>query len=228
MKIIIFFAFFYLFIGCSDESIKPNNSNKRNNNSNKIDTVKICNMVWMKKNLDLDHYRNGDSIPEVEDPTIWATLTTGAWCYYENDTNNRENYGKLYNWYAVNDPRGLGPDGWHVPSDSEWIELQNCLGGEGEAGGNMKSIGTIEEGNGLWYKPNEGATNESGFSANPGAIRNKTGFFMSKGIFAYWWSSTETSEIYAISWYLYNLYKPLNYDHLITKNVGLSVRCVKN
>lgn len=80
-------------------------------------SVKIGNQVWMTSNLDVGCYRNGDPIPEVRDPIQWSDLRTGAWCYYENDSGNGT---RLYNWYAVNDPRGLAPLGWHIPSDEEW------------------------------------------------------------------------------------------------------------
>ena len=91
--------------------------------------------MWMTKNLNADHYRNGDSIPEVRDSATWANLKTGAWCYYENNTVIGVKYGKLYNWYAVNDLRGLAPNGWHIPSDSEWTKLVNCMGGDSDCGG---------------------------------------------------------------------------------------------
>jgi hypothetical protein len=92
-----------------------------------IATTTICDQTWMVKNLDVDHYRNGDPIPQVTDPAAWAALTTGAWCYYYNDPAIGAIYGKLYNWYAVNDPRGLAPVGWHIPTEPEWITLVNCL-----------------------------------------------------------------------------------------------------
>jgi uncharacterized protein (TIGR02145 family) len=101
----------------------------------------------MQSNLNVSHYRNGDVIPQVTDPTAWSSLTTGAWCYYNNDTANGTVYGKLYNWYAVNDPRGLSPQGWHVPTDAEWTNLTSCLGGESLAGGKMKATT-------LWDSPN--------------------------------------------------------------------------
>ena len=78
------------------------------------ETVTIGKQTWMKKNLDVSRYRNGDVIPEVADLSTWVNLTTGAWCYYENKSDNGTTYGKLYNWYAVNDPRGLAPAGWHI------------------------------------------------------------------------------------------------------------------
>jgi len=92
-------------------------------------TVVIGSQLWMAENLNVSHYRNGDSIPEVTDPEQWAKLTTGAWCYYNNDPEMGVIYGKLYNWYAVNDPRGLAPNGWHIPNDNERNTMINFLGG---------------------------------------------------------------------------------------------------
>ena len=94
---------------------------------NNYPSVIIGQQEWMKKNLDVCKYRNGDIIPQVQDPTLWANLTSGAWCYYQNNTANGTIYGKLYNYYAVVDPRGLAPQGWHVPSDAEWTQLENFL-----------------------------------------------------------------------------------------------------
>lgn len=98
--------------------------------------ILIGNQTWTKKNLDVATYRNGDAIPQVQDST-WETLTTGAWCYYENNTDNGTTYGKLYNWYAVNDPRGLAPNGYHIPTDAEWTTLSTYLGGDSIAGNKM-------------------------------------------------------------------------------------------
>jgi len=100
---------------------------------------KIGNQIWTTKNLDVATYRNGDAIPQVQDYTAWANLTTGAWCYYANNTANGTTYGKLYNWYAVNDPRGLAPKGYHIPTDKEWTMLTDYLGGESVANSKMKS-----------------------------------------------------------------------------------------
>src|SRR5436190_23369500 len=136
------------------------------------ESVTICDQVWMIKNLDVSTYRNGDPIPEVTDPSQWAGLTTGAWCYYENNSANGTIYGKLYNWYAVNDPRGLAPLGWHVPSDEELTTLTSCLGGVFVAGGTMKETGTTH-----WLAPNTEATNSSGWTGLPGGYRNEFGSF---------------------------------------------------
>ena len=189
----------------------------------------ICDQDWMVKNLDVTTYRNGDPIPQVIDPSAWVELTTGAWCYYDNDPANSAIYGKLYNWYAVNDPRGLAPVGWHVPSDAEWTMLSNCLGGYSIAGGKMKSTGTIEAGTGLWLSPNTGATNSSGFTGLPGGYRLGYGTFVSIGNFGCWWSSTELDTDGA--WYRYLYYNTggVGTDgDGIYKLSGFSVRCLRD
>ncbi len=205
----------------------------KGNKSNEVDftligdSVKICNQVWMSRNLDVDHYRNGDPIPEVTDPIAWGALNhqTGAWCYYNNDPAMGAIYGKLYNWYAVNDPRGLAPEGWHIPSDAEWTELVTCLGGSDVAGGKLKSTGTKEDGDGLWLIPNTGATNESGFSALPGGERSLNGSF--NGFFqGNWWSSTENSSVYALFIFLTEYSARIGRDSYY-RSQGNSVRCVK-
>jgi uncharacterized protein (TIGR02145 family) len=129
-----------------------------------LPTVVIGTQQWTDKNLDVLTYRNGDLIPQVKDSTAWAALTTGAWCYFNNDPSGYGAiYGKIYNWYAVNDPRGLAPLGWHIATSDEFETLRNALGGSAVAGGKLKTAGT-----GRWISPNTGATNESGFSALPG------------------------------------------------------------
>jgi uncharacterized protein (TIGR02145 family) len=184
--------------------------------------VTICNQTWTKSNLNVSHYRNGDEIPQVTDPTAWANLSTGAWCYYNNDPANGAIYGKLYNWYAVNDPRGLAPQGWHVYSYDEWITLTTCLGGHGVAGGKLKALGTS-----LWQTPNTGATNESGFTALPGGLRKIDGTFEGVNTISYWWNSLEYNVTNAVHQRLY-------YDSSFAgssdmkKTGGFSVRCVKN
>jgi uncharacterized protein (TIGR02145 family) len=192
----------------------------------------ICNQDWMVKNLDVDHYKNGDVIPQVTNQADWASLTTGAWCYANNDPANGAIYGKLYNWYAVNDPRGLGPAGWHVPSETEWTNLSDCLGGKAIAGGKMKSTGTYEAGTGLWYAPNTGATNSSGFNGIPAILRVEEGSFIDVAtphIRDYWWSSTNTSGVFAFFHALFYYNEELyGGDVLFFKQSGFSVRCVRD
>ena len=190
--------------------------------------VQICNQVWMGCNLDVETYRNGDPIPEVQDSMQWVNLITGAWCYYNNDPANGAIYGKLYNWYAVNDPRGLAPDGYHVPSDEEWKELETCLGGSGVAGSKLKSTGTIEDGDGLWFSPNTGATNSIGFSGLPGGCRHDdNSSFSDINSYGYWWSITEFDSNGAWHWFLIHD-STGTYRFSTTKVCGFSIRCLRN
>ena len=155
--------------------------------------VTIGSQVWTSKNLDVATYRNGDVIPQVQEQSTWASLETGAWCYYGNDASNGTKYGKLYNWYAVNDPRGLAPKGFHIPSDAEWTILTDYLGGTAAAGTKMKSSTG-------WYSNGNG-TNSSGFAGFPGGVRFSDGSFGGVGRFGYWWSATEDNSNFA--WYRY-------------------------
>ena len=187
-----------------------------------LPTIVIGTQQWMRENLDVLTYRNGDIIPQVTDPTAWAALTTGAWCYYNNDVANGAIYGKLYNWYAVNDPRGLAPTGWHVPTDDEWTTLSTTLGGDAVAGGKMKVAGTTR-----WTTPNTGATNESGFAGLPGGNRYNNGAFYNVGSTGSWWSSTEGSTTNAWSRFLF--YDGVNIDrNNMNKKFGFSVRCLRD
>ncbi|HEX5111943.1 MAG TPA: fibrobacter succinogenes major paralogous domain-containing protein [Saprospiraceae bacterium] len=180
-----------------------------------------CN-AWMTKNLDVSKYRNGTNIPLVTNAAIWDTLTTGAYCYFANTSTNGPVYGKLYNWYAVNDPRGLAPEGWHIPSDFEWTTMINTLGGNNIAGGAMKATGTTN-----WTIPNLGATNLCNFTAQPGGQRTSTGTFNNKGNYGYWWTNSPASSTTAWS-------RNLNYNDMqvggatTDKQSGYSVRCVRD
>ena len=183
----------------------------------------ICCQSWMTKNLDVVTYRNGDPIPKVTDNAAWAALTTGAYCYYNNDSATyAATYGKLYNWYAVNDSRGLAPEGWHIPTDFDWTTLENCLGGAAVAGGAMKETGTIH-----WTTPNTEATNISGWAGLPGGFRNDNGSFDAVGYNGYWWSSTEASTTSA--WLRFLLYSFGIIDRFnYFKKDGFSVRCLRD
>ena len=185
-------------------------------------TVTIGTQVWMTKNLDVSTFRNGDPILQVKSNEEWIKAGKDgkpAWCYYKNKKKNGKKYGKLYNWHAVNDSRGLAPTGCHIPTDAEWTILSAYLGGEDAAGKKMKSTsGWNDEGNG---------TNSSGFSGLPGGTRGKSGYCSSIGSFGYWWSASEYDTSYAYSRSLYG-----NIDFLFrdgySKEGGLSVRCLRD
>lgn len=199
------------------------------------DVVSNCSQIWMTKNLDVAYYSNGDPIPQVTDPIQWATLNTGAWCYYNNDPANGAIYGKLYNWYAVNDPRGLAPNGWHIPSLPEYQTLRDCLAGRAVAGGKMKEVGLTH-----WLSPNSGATNSSGFTALPGGIRtyfasSNSEEFKFLGLNGYWYCSTHFTNSSGLFVTNVSLYNDKSYisEQIVASNTssfynnGYSVRCIK-
>ena len=147
--------------------------------------VTIGDQIWTGCNLSVTTYRNGDTIPQVTDPTVWETLTTGAWCHVNGDPANEPTYGRLYNWYAVTDPRGLGPVGYHIPTVTERDTLASYLGGLSVAGGKLKEVGTCH-----WSSPNVGATNESGFTAFGAGDRSYDGTYENFNSGGAWWTST--------------------------------------
>jgi uncharacterized protein (TIGR02145 family) len=165
-------------------SINKSISQVTDYDGNVYKTVKIGTQEWTAENLNVEHYRNGDPIPQVQDKDEWAKLTTGAWCYYANTSENGKIYGKLYNWYAINDSRGLAPAGWHIPSDAEWTTLTDYLGGttkEKNEGGIkywiIEVVGGKLKATTLWDSPNTGATNSSGLTAFPGGFRDYNGSY---------------------------------------------------
>jgi uncharacterized protein (TIGR02145 family) len=189
-------------------------------------SVMIGDQEWQTKNLDIDRFRNGDPIPHARTDEDWkAAGERGepAWCYYDNDAENGELYGKLYNWYAVNDARGLAPAGWHIPTDEEWTTLTNYLGGLEVAGGKMKATGTA-----YWSSTNTDATNESGFSALPGGYRFYDGSFYYISGYAFFWSATEYGSFYAWSRNLYGFYGNVSRNCDISWSFGASVRCLRD
>jgi len=185
--------------------------------------LQIGTQALMTKNLEVATYRNGDPISQVTDPTAWAGLTTGAWCYYDNSTANGAIYGKLYNWYAVSDLRGLAPVGWHIPTDTEWATLGTSLGGNSVAGGKLKITGTT-----YWASPNTGATNETGFGGLPGGFRNSDGSFYNILTDGYFWSATTSGSLDALFRYLNSGNALLNTYSGLPKKLGFTVRCIKD
>jgi uncharacterized protein (TIGR02145 family) len=201
-------------------------------NGNTYATIVIGTQEWMGENLRTTTYANGDPIPNVTDGFTWGQLTTGAWAHYNNDSQYEIPYGKLYNWYAVADPRNVCPAGWHVPTDGEWNTLVGYLDPAYEpndgtqsatAGGMMKSTGTQ-----YWDSPNTGASNESGFSGLPGGYRNYgNGYVDHLGFLGNWWSASES--VAESAWT-----RALSYDDAAinwsshSKRSGFSVRCLRD
>lgn len=186
---------------------------------NSYATVKIGSQVWTTVNLNVGHFRNGDTIQEAATPDEWIKLGKEgkpAWCSYQNDPGNAVKYGRLYNWYAVNDPRGLAPKGWHIPSDEEWTAMTGFLGGGVMAAMNMRVTGMAAS-----------EDSKKGFSGLPAGARSVNGGFYGLASYGYWWSATESSATSA--WM-----RALNYEVCDLNNIsydkgtGLSVRCIKN
>ena len=209
-------------------------------NGNIYKTVKICNQVWMAENLACTHYRDGFPIFNGIYNEQWEVLSdneTGGYCSYTNNDNLIDPYGRLYNWFAVVDPHNIAPEGWHVPTDEEWKTLEICLGmsqsevdddewrGTDE-GGKLKEVGTIH-----WLPPNEGATNESGFTALASGYRDhfiyQNAYFTDLGYRAYFWTTTEGSDYRA--WMRCVAYKNTGiYRKDWYKILGFSVRLIKD
>lgn len=198
--------------------------------------VTIGTQIITTRNLEVTTYRDGTEIPQVTDPTEWKSLTTGAWCYYNNDTANGVIYGKLYNWYAVagiwnedsktntNLRKKLAPEGYHIPTDNEWTTLTTSLKGLLLAGGYMKAKETS-----LWKSPNTAASNSSGFTGFPGGHRNNNGTFDFIGLYGNWWSSSEydinTTDAYGR---LLGYNNGIVYRDSSVKTQGFSVRCLRD
>lgn len=191
----------------------------------RFNTVQIGTQIWMAENLSVDSFSTGGIIIHALSQEDWIKANTNhkpAWCYYDNETTNGNKFGRLYNWYAVNDNRGLCPFGWHIPSSSEWNTLIDYLGGTEVSGGGLKS-------NSSWLSPNTGANNNSGFSAMPAGLRLPTGDFGNIGRIGHFWTSTaDTSSINtALSQYLHHANSVIREANSNYWN-GLSVRCLKD
>jgi uncharacterized protein (TIGR02145 family) len=187
--------------------------------------VKIWKQIWTGKNLNVDHFRNRDEIPEVKTNYEWKIACENkkpAWCYYDNNPGNGIKYGKLYNWYAVSDPRNIAPIGWHVPTYAEWKILFRDKGDENTIGGELKEIGTRH-----WQDPNAYAWDIVGFKALPAGRREFPERFCGLGASAIWWTATECHPYRAWCFMIYNIYGTL-LPHEGMKSYGYSVRCLKD
>ena len=225
----------FLLISCGDDNTtgphQPTTVTDIDGNVYQI--ITIGSQAWMAENLKVTHYRNGDPIPNVVEPGVWAGLSTGAYCEYDNDTAIASVYGRLYNWYAIDDNRNIAPEGWHVASDAEWKQMEIYLGMSQEdadtisqrgtdEGGKIKEIDTTH-----WRSPNTGATNESGFTALPAGYTDEYGNFDDLVECALFWTSTEHDSddaFYRVLWYDESYIGRERYD----KESGFSVRCVKD
>ncbi len=230
-KLSIFIASFLVLnntnsFGQSKDSISFNSkiqygqvSDKEGNNYR---TVVLDNKTWMAENLRVTKYKNGESI-ETTNPNQDISKVSEPkyyWSYKGKDSLSKI-YGNLYTWYVIQDPRGVCPEGFHVPSDQEWISLINSLDGNIEAGAKLKETDFVH-----WFKPNANATNKSGFTALPGGYRDNDGKYYVLGFRGYWWSSKKNYVVMAWnSGLIYNNDILERLDFL--KKNGLSVRCVK-
>jgi uncharacterized protein (TIGR02145 family) len=192
----------------------------RDGDGNEYRTVQIGNQVWFAENLRSSTYRNGDPIPGGLTDEEWAWTPSGAQTVHGEgsrvEAKNLKNYGRLYNWYAVIDPRGLCPSGYHVPSDADWQKLVDELGGEEVAGEALKDDRKWD------------GTNSSGFSALPGGYRYLgIGDFSDQGIDGYWWFSSPdgTDARYRE---LSSEYSHVGQGYSLSKESGFSVRCVRD
>jgi uncharacterized protein (TIGR02145 family) len=199
-------------------------------------SVIIGTQEWQKENLNVSKYSDGTPIPQVTNASNWASLSTGAWCYYNNDPANGAIYGKLYNWYAVagihdaaslTNPdlrKKLAPTGWHIPTDTEWTTIKDLLGGTNIEGDKMKEVGNSH------WNGNLNATNSSGFTGLPGGYQHYDGFtgqFYRIRNNGYWWSSSEInlSNVWSVSLDRDN--SILSMDNSLKRD-GFSVRLIND
>jgi uncharacterized protein (TIGR02145 family) len=188
---------------------------------NSYNTIILGNgQEWMKENLKTSKYRNGDNIPTDLPDSEWSSTSEGAYSIFGNDIANNTLYGKLYNWQAVNDSRGLCPTGWHVPTDGDWNKLEEFVGANG-AGGKLKAVSE------LWNPPNTGAINIANFSALPGGQRASGGGFFSLNTNALFWTASENSAFNAWSRIITYQSDELRRQPM-NKRGGYSVRCIKD
>ncbi|MBW6534936.1 MAG: fibrobacter succinogenes major paralogous domain-containing protein [Mariniphaga sp.] len=205
------------------EKFDDNEPNKLTDiDGNVYNTVTIGSQIWMVENLKVTKFNDGTVIPYVTNQLEWSDLTSSGYCFYDNNLSNKNIYGALYNGYAVSTGK-LCPTGWHVPTNKEWIILTDYLGGENIAGGKLKEIGTIH-----WSSPNEGATNETGYTALPGGYRSTSNInFRQIKTDGFWWSSTNFGYNGAYYRQMRSSFKYV-FGEGSGKAAGFSVRCIKD
>lgn len=219
--IVVCTSFLVLAVSCKKAS-EDDPSVIKDGDGNVYATVTIGTQIWLLENLKTTRLNDGTKIPLVTDLSDWKDLTTMGYCWYDNnEATYKGDYGALYNWYAAKNDK-LCPKGWHVPSDLEWTTLTTFLGGEDLAGGKLKETGTTH-----WRAVNEGATNESGFTALPGGTRDYYNDFIFIREGAIFWTSTEASSTDAVDRH-FGYYNATIFKGDRPKNYGASVRCIKN
>lgn len=203
---------------------------------NVYQVLQIGGQIWMVENLKVTHYRNEDAIPHLTNSGDWTSTNSGAYCVYDNIPANADTYGNLYNWYAVNDSRGIAPEGWHVPTDVEIMELEMYLGMSQSQANSTGLRGTNEGsklagGADLWNNgdlENNAEFSSSGFSFLPGGYRDRDdGYHIDMGYGGSFWSSNEGSSSGAWGRYLHYDYADVS-RHNYYKRHGFSVRCVRD
>ncbi len=218
--LLLLLPLFIIVSNCKKE--KADDDTVKDADNNTYNTVKIGEQWWMTENLKTTKYRNNTAIEFPNDnKTNWSNDKTGAYAWYNDDIANKNTHGALYNWYAVTNTSGLCPQGWKVPTESDWETLINSLGGNAVAGGKLKLGGTT-----YWENPNIGATNESGFAAKASGRRYFDGSYNNLKYFGHWWTATEqySTTAKAISLYHNDAETKISPEH---KGIGFSVRCVK-
>lgn len=205
-------------------SISINAQTVKDINGKVYKTCQISMQEWTTENLNVDRFRNGDLIPQVKTDSAWVKAGKAgkpAWCYYTNDTANGRKFGKLYNFYAITDPRGLAPKGWHIPGVGDWSKMVQILLGVDVAGIKLKSKTD-------WKQTIKG-TNISGFTAIPGGMRSATGSFKEINSIGQWWTTQGDVGSGVEIWsFVLNSYTTEVTYNKVNKETGLSVRCVKD
>jgi len=203
----LLFSSFLILISCS--------GGYKDQEGKTFKTVKIGDQLWMAENLNVTHFRNGEEIPTGKASSDWqreGEAGNPMWCNQGNDPELSKKYGRLYNWFAVNDKRGLAPKGWHVATDAEWKKLIDFYGGEVYAALKMRTTG---------------APGETGFDGLPGGACKENGTYYGYGTTGLWWTSTEVNSQYG--WMCLLNYKYCNIFTLDeSKLYGFSVRCIKD
>lgn len=240
-KLLIGLAF-VLFVGCNNDDLTDINNYTYDGETvtdidgNVYNTVTIGDQVWLAENLKVITYNDGTAIPQITGNDAWIVDTLGAYCNYDNDENNVNVYGRLYNWYTVRTDK-LCPEGWHVPASSQWDELVDFI--KSDSIYKSDSIGLVLKAPYLWSN-NGGGTDNYQFRALPGGSRSGfNGKFNDMGDYGFWWSSdggtrTEITSTDTITFDI-GRYVLLNYfsenirtTGMYKSSLGHSVRCIKD